>query len=125
MSTTAIFTALGIGVISGTIAALCGVGGGVVMVPAFVFLLGLEQKSAVATSLAVIIPTAFMATMQNAKNGLLAGNWLLVLVTALSASLLAWFGADWLKRLSNESLARVFGVLLVAMGVKMLLQGKA
>ncbi len=125
MSTSAILTALGIGVISGTIAALCGVGGGVVMVPAFVFLLGLEQKSAVATSLAVIIPTALMATMQNARNGLLTTTWKLAIITALSASLLAWFGADWLKKLSNESLARVFGVLLVAMGVKMLLQGKA
>lgn len=125
MSTTEVIIALGIGIISGTIAALCGVGGGVVMVPAFVLLLGLQQKTAVATSLAVIIPTALMATMQNAKNGLLTGTWKLAVITAISASVLAWFGADWLKRLSNESLTRVFGVLLVVMGARMLLQGKA
>ncbi len=50
-----------IGCLGGTIAALCGVGGGIVMVPAFVLLLGMEQKQAVATSLAVIAPTAIVA----------------------------------------------------------------
>ncbi len=125
MSTTEILRALGIGVISGTIAALCGVGGGVVMVPAFVLLLGFQQKSAVATSLAIIIPTAIMATMQNAKNGLLTGSWKFVIVTSISASILAYMGADWLKTMSNQTLTRIFGTLLVVMGVRMLLQGKA
>jgi uncharacterized protein len=125
MSTTEIITALGIGVISGTIAALCGVGGGVVMVPAFVLLLGFQQKNAVATSLAIIIPTAFMATMQNAKNGLLAGSWKFIIVTAIASSILAYMGADWLKTMSNQTLTRIFGTLLVVMGVRMLLQGRA
>jgi len=49
-----------IGCLGGTIAALCGVGGGIVMVPAFVLMLGMEQKQAVATSLAVIAPTAIV-----------------------------------------------------------------
>lgn len=125
MTSNEILLALGIGVLSGTVAALCGVGGGVVMVPAFVFLLGMQQKNAVATSLAVIIPTAIMATVQNAKNGFLSGSWKLALVTAVSSSLLAYFGADWLKRLSNESLTRTFGVVLLVIGARMLLQGKA
>jgi uncharacterized membrane protein YfcA len=56
-----LLTALAIGVLSGVVAALCGVGGGVVMVPAFVSLLGLPQKVAVATSLAIIIPTSIQS----------------------------------------------------------------
>jgi len=123
MPLTTIFTCLGIGIMSGVIAALCGVGGGVVMVPAFVFLLALPQKTAVATSLAVIIPTALMATIQNSKNELV--NWKVVAVTALSASLFAWFGAGWLKSMGNETLARIFGAVLVVFGLRMLLQGKA
>ena len=122
MSTSFVLTCLGIGVISGVIAALCGVGGGVVMVPAFVFLLKLSQKTAVATSLAIIIPTALMATTQNARAGLV--DWKVAGVTAISASLLAYFGAGWLKTLSNESLSRIFGIILVVFGVRMLLQGK-
>lgn len=125
MTPSEILLALGIGVLSGTVAALCGVGGGVVMVPAFVFLLGMQQKNAVATSLAVIIPTAIMATAQNAKNGFLTASWKLAIVTAISSSVLAYFGADWLKKLSNESLTRIFGLLMLVIGARMLFQGKA
>ncbi len=123
MSTSFVLTCLAIGVISGVIAALCGVGGGVVMVPAFVFLLKLPQKTAVATSLAIIIPTALMATTQNARNGFV--DWKVAVITAVSASLFAYFGAGWLKSMSNETLTRIFGTILVVFGLRMLLQGKA
>ncbi len=118
-----IFTCLGIGVLSGVVAALCGVGGGVVMVPAFVFLMAMPQKQAVATSLAIIIPTALMATTQNSRHGFV--NWKVAAVTAISASIFAYFGAGWLKTMSNETLTRVFGGILVVFGLRMLLQGKA
>lgn len=123
MTTTTILTCLGIGIISGIVAALCGVGGGVVMVPAFVFLLAMPQKMAVATSLAIIIPTALMATTQNARNDLV--NWKVAAITAISASIFAYFGAGWLKSMSNETLTRVFGTILIVFGLRMLLQGKA
>ncbi|MDZ4288529.1 MAG: sulfite exporter TauE/SafE family protein [Prosthecobacter sp.] len=123
MSLSTILTCLAIGIVGGVIAALCGVGGGVVMVPAFVFLLAMPQKMAVATSLAVIIPTAIMATTQNAKNDFV--SWKVAIVTALSASLFAYFGAGWLKSMSNETLTRIFGCVLLIFGVRMLLQGKA
>lgn len=123
MSTSFVLTCLAIGIISGVVAALCGVGGGVVMVPAFVFLLKMPQKTAVATSLAIIIPTALMATTQNARAGFV--EWRVALITAISASVFAYFGAGWLKTLSNETLTRIFGTILVVFGVRMLLQGKA
>ena len=123
MSLATILTALAIGVLSGVVAALCGVGGGVVMVPAFVFLLGLEQKVAVATSLAIIIPTALTATIQNARNDLV--HWKFAAVTAVSAAIFAYFGAGWLKNLSNERLTQIFGVVLIVFGVRMLWQGRA
>lgn len=123
MSTSFVLTCLAIGIISGVVAALCGVGGGVVMVPAFVFLLNMPQKTAVATSLAIIIPTALMATTQNARAGFV--EWRVAIITAISASVFAYFGAGWLKTLSNETLTRIFGTILVVFGVRMLLQGKA
>jgi uncharacterized protein len=123
MTLSTILTCLGIGIISGVVAALCGVGGGVVMVPAFVFLLAMPQKMAVATSLAIIIPTALMATTQNARNDLV--NWKVAAITAVSASLFAYFGAGWLKSMSDATLTRVFGSVLIIFGLKMLLQGKA
>ncbi|MCB1277768.1 sulfite exporter TauE/SafE family protein [Prosthecobacter sp.] len=123
MSTATILTCLAIGILSGVVASLCGVGGGVVMVPAFVFFLKLEQKTAVATSLAIIIPTALMATTQNARSGYV--EWKVAAITAISASIFAYFGAGWLKTMSNETLTRIFGTILVVFGVRMLLVGKA
>ena len=123
MTLTTALTALAIGVLSGVVAALCGVGGGVVMVPAFVGLLGLPQKIAVATSLAIIIPTAITATVQNARNDLV--DWKIAAITAVSAATFAYFGAGWLKSLSNERLTQIFGVVLVIFGLRMLLQGRS
>lgn len=123
MPTSTILACLAIGIISGAVAALCGVGGGVVMVPAFVFFLKLPHKTAVATSLAIIIPTALMATTQNARHGYV--EWKVAAITAVSASIFAYFGAGWLKSMSNETLTRIFGIILVVFGTRMLLQGKA
>ena len=123
MSVPAVLTCLAIGLLRGITAALCGVGGGVVMVPAFVSFLSMAHKPAVATSLAVIIPTAIMATTQNARTGLV--DWKVALFTAISASAFAFVGAGWLRSLSNEWLTRLFGTLLVITGVRMLWLGRA
>ena len=123
MSSSTILACLAIGVVSGAVAALCGVGGGVVMVPAFVFFLKLPHKTAVATSLAIIIPTALMATTQNAKHGFV--DWKVAAITAVSASIFAYFGAGWMKAMSSESLTRIFGFILVTFGARMLIYGKA
>lgn len=107
-----------IGSLGGLVAALCGVGGGVVMVPAFVMLLGVEQKTAIATSLAVIAPTAAVAIFKNTGNNLV--DWRLFVPTAIGACLFAYFATDWVKTMSNESLTRIFGGVMVAIGVYML-----
>jgi|LakMenEpi03Aug12_release.lakeMendotaPanAssembly.Ray.scaffolds.fasta_scaffold257907_2 uncharacterized membrane protein YfcA len=125
MTNSAIITSIGIGLLAGIIAGLCGVGGGVVMVPAFVLMLGMAQKTAVATSLAVIIPTALMATIQNSKNGLLVGQWKIIAFTTIAAAIMAWYGSSLLTSLRNETLTRVFGLVLVIFGARMLWQGKA
>jgi uncharacterized protein len=122
MTPTQSLIALMIGAVSGVVAALCGVGGGVVMVPAFVLLLALPLKEAVATSLLVIIPTAIMASIKNTQNGF--GDWKIALATAIGASLTAWFAADLLKTLQTATLTRIFGGVLLLMGLRMLIFAK-
>ncbi len=111
-----------IGGLAGLLGALCGVGGGVVLVPAFVLALGFEQKQAVATSLAVIILTAGAATVNNARAGGLI-DWKTVAVVGAASALAAWIGADLMRSLSNQVLTRIFGVVLVIFGVRMLIRG--
>jgi len=109
-----------LGGISGVAAALCGVGGGVFLVPAFVFFLGLPQKQAVATSLAVIILTSIVATVRNAGNLLV--DWKVALWTAIGSAGVVWFAAEWLKKLSNVTLTRIFAVFVILMGLYMLVR---
>jgi uncharacterized membrane protein YfcA len=116
--------ALLIGVAAGLAGALLGVGGGIIMVPAFVLGLGLEQKSAVATSLAVIVVTAVVGTTNNLLHDIGSGekliDWRLVGITAVGAAVAAWFGSDLMRALSNQQLTRIFAILLIVVGVKML-----
>jgi len=107
-----------VGGASGAVAALCGVGGGILLVPAFVFLFGLPQRNAVATSLAGIILTSVTASVRNSGNQLV--EWRIAVPVALSAALVAWFAADWLRQLSNLTLTRLFAVVLIAVGARML-----
>jgi uncharacterized protein len=115
-------TAVVIGLAAGLLGALCGVGGGIVMVPAFVALLGLEHKQAVATSMAVIIVTAIAATANNARaNNLI--DWKVVAAVGLASAVAAWFGSDLMRSLGNQTLTRIFGCLLVVFGIRMLWKG--
>jgi uncharacterized membrane protein YfcA len=115
---TPIFIGLGIGAISGVVAALCGVGGGIVMVPAFTMLLGLDQKTAAATSLGAIVLMAIAATAKNQSNGFI--DWKIAMPCALAGAVVAWFAADLLKSMSNQTLTRIFAVLLIGAGIQML-----
>jgi hypothetical protein len=79
-STAEIFFALGVGVIAGFLGGLAGIGGGVVIVPSLVLLLGLEQHMAQGTSLLAIVFTSSAGTFVNMRyqrvrpmDGLLVG----------------------------------------------------
>lgn len=115
------FVAVAVGVAAGLLGALCGVGGGILMVPAFA-MLGMQQKAAVATSMAVIIITSLAATLSNARAGGLI-DWKIVALCATGAALASYLGAEWMRELRNETLVRIFGVTLIAFGVKMLWRG--
>lgn len=90
------------------------------MVPAFVNILEFEQKKAVATSLAIIVIIALISTLNNSRQAGLI-DWKLVALTAVAAALAAWFGTDLMHKLSNQHLTRLFGIVLLVFGAKMLI----
>jgi uncharacterized membrane protein YfcA len=115
--------AIVIGLVAGLLGALCGVGGGIVMVPAFVLALGFGQQQAVATSLAIVVVTSLVST---ANNTIKAGNlidWKIVALVGAASAVAAWFGTDLMRSLSNQNLTRIFGVVLVLLGARMLIKG--
>lgn len=108
------------GAAAGLLGALCGVGGGIVMVPAFTLGLGLNHKSAVATSLAIIIITALVATINNSRHGLI--DYRIVACAAAGAAIASWFGTDLMHNLQNATLTKIFGITLILFGAKMLVK---
>ena len=56
MSTTMILILIGIGILTGVMAGMLGIGGAIIMIPALVFILGISQQTAQGTSLAVMLP---------------------------------------------------------------------
>ncbi len=118
-----LLTALAIGACAGLLGALCGVGGGIVMVPAFVMLLGLSQKHAVATSLAVIVPMAVVSSLRYAQSGLI--DWRIAAAAATGSIITAYFGTEVMKSMSNLALTRLFGAVVILFGIKMLFFTKA
>lgn len=117
-----VIISIAIGLVAGLLGALCGVGGGIVLVPAFVTILGFKQQQAVATSLAVIILTSLAATANSARAGNLI-DWKIVAIVGAASALTAWFGTDLMRSMSNQTLTRIFGVVLVLFGARMLIKG--
>ena len=115
--------AIVIGLVAGLLGALCGVGGGIVMVPAFVLALGLKQQEAIATSLAIIIVTSLVSTANNATKAGHLIDWKIVAMVGAASAVAAWFGTDLMRSLSNPTLTRIFGVVMVIFGARMLIKG--
>lgn len=114
-----------VGGASGAIGALCGVGGGIIIVPvlAIVPYFMLDQKQAVATSLAVIVVTSLLATGKNFSSGLI--QWQMVLPLAIGSIIVTWFASDALKAMSNELLVKIFAVVMILAGISMLILRKS
>ena len=110
-----------LGTAAGLVGALCGVGGGILLVPAFALILKMDQKEAVATSLAIVVVTSLMGTLNHITSETRLIDWRLVAFTAVGAGAAAWFGTDIMRTLSSQTLGKVFGILMVLVGVRMLI----
>ncbi len=112
---------IGVGVFTGILSGLMGVGGGIIMIPAMVYLMGLSQKLAQGISLAVIIPVSISGAMIHASQGNVrkdVGVWLVV--GGVSGGLI---GAELAMRLPSDILRAAFGVFLITLGGMMATKG--
>lgn len=108
--------ALGLG--SGAIAASLGIGGGVIYVPALVTFFELTQQTGQGTSLAIMVPTALVATIANARRGRI--EWRTAGLVAIGAAAGAFGGSRLALSLDETVLKRLFAGLLVVVALRML-----
>lgn len=107
-----------IGLVGGVTSGLFGVGGGVVMVPAMMFFLGTDIKTAVGTSLAVIIPTALTGTLKHHELGNV--NWKFVMMLVPLAIVGGYLGSYLTKHIEAATLKRAFGGFVMLVGARLL-----
>ena len=113
---TAYVIAAAMGVVGGFIAALAGVGGGIVFVPALALVLGLTQVVAEATSLLAIVPVAILGTWQQRRTGdVHLRDAVIIGLGSIATAVLAAFVAD---QLPQEVLRILFAVFMVLIAVR-------
>jgi len=108
-----------LGWVAGVFSGLIGIGGGVIIVPALVFLFGFSQHQAQGTTLALLVPPiGFLAAWTYYKQGYVdMGAAGLICAGFFLGGLL---GAKFATELSNAALERVFGIALLLISLKMI-----
>lgn len=108
------------GFLSGIISGM-GIGGGMILIPALVFFLGLSQHEAQAINLWYFLPTAFISLCVHVKNkNVEFKKILLIIISGILASL---FGAYLALRTEPVMLRRAFGIFLGIFGAKEIYNG--
>jgi uncharacterized membrane protein YfcA len=111
-----------IGAFAGVLSGFVGVGGGVVIVPALVYTLGMSQHSAQGTSLFVLLlPIGILAVYNYWKGGQI--NWKFGLIIALAFVLGGYVGSKLALKLSPAIVKLIFGVIMAYVSFKMILSG--
>jgi uncharacterized protein len=108
---------IALGVVIGIASGLFGIGGGVIMVPAFIALFGMSDLVAKGTSLAVMIPTAVSGTVANTRAGIV--DLRVALVVGLAATVASFGGVAIAFLLSPEWSAWLFAALMVVAAVQL------
>ena len=120
MSTSMILILVVIGIITGVMAGMLGIGGAIIMIPALVFLLGISQQTAQGTSLAVMLPpVGIIAAYNYYKAGHVNIKFAIILAVFFLVG--SYFGSKYALTLSQATLKRIFGVLLLLVAAKMLI----
>ena len=114
-----ILTAL-VSLLAGVFSGLLGIGGGLILVPLFHYLLKMNMHAAVGTSLAIIVPTALMGAYRHASGDFV--DWRIFVFSTIFAIIGGFLGAGISMNLDAVLLRKIFAVFLVLIAIKMFFQ---
>ena len=108
-----------IGILAGLLSGVVGVGGGLIMIPLLIILLGLSQHQAQGTSLAVMLPPiGILAAINYHKAGFV--QWEYAMIIAVTFIIGGYFGSKYAVNLRPEIVKRVFGIVMLIGALKMI-----
>lgn len=119
MNPTVIIALIVIGLVAGILSGVMGVGGGVIMIPLMILLLGFNQHQAQGTSLAVLaVPVTFLAAYNYYNEGFV--NWKYAALIAVFFIVGGYLGSRFAVKLEQKTLKRIFGGILLVISIRML-----
>ncbi len=119
MTTQTIIFLLCIGLIAGVLSGLVGVGGGIIIVPALVYLVGYNQHQAQGTSLGLLLlPIGIFAALNYYRKGYVDVKAILIMAGAFAIGGL--LGSKLSVSISDTLLKKIFAVSMIVIAVKML-----
>jgi uncharacterized membrane protein YfcA len=119
MSISTVLILLIIGLITGVLAGMLGIGGGLVVIPALVMVMGMSQQAAQGTSLAMMLPPiGILAAYNYYKAGHV--DIKIALLLAVMFIIGSYFGSKIAVKLPQDVLKKIFGIFLLLVAVKML-----
>lgn len=124
MSTQIILTILIIGLAAGILSGLVGVGGGIVLVPALVYFLSYTQHQAQGTSLGVlcfpVVIVAFLTYFKDCRQMGTPIDFKIIGLLAIAFLAGGYFGSKLALKIDNETLKKIFALILFYTGIKMM-----
>ena len=116
---TSIWLCLMLGLVAGIISGMTGIGGGIIILPALIFLLGFSQHQAQGTTLALLVlPIDLLAAWTYYQKGYV--DIKVAALLCLGFFVGGWFGANLGTSLPNGILSKIFAVLLVLSALRVL-----
>jgi uncharacterized membrane protein YfcA len=110
---------LSVGLLAGILSGLVGVGGGIIIVPALVYFLGVSQHEAQGTSLAVLLlPVGIFAVMNYYKAGYVDVRTTLIIACTFLVG--GFIGSKIAIAIDQNMVKKIFGILLLVVAFKMI-----
>lgn len=120
MSVYQILLLAAVGLVAGFTSGSMGIGGGIIVVPALVLLMGFSQHQAQGTSIAMMLmPVGIFAAINYYKEGYINIKYALVLALFFLAG--SYLGSLMAVNINASLLKKIFAVVLILVGIKMIL----
>lgn len=108
-----------VGLAAGMLSGLVGVGGGIIIVPALIYMLGFNQHQAMGTSLGILLlPAGILAVMNYYKKGFIDIKVVIILFVGFVIG--GYFGSKISLGMQESMLRKIFAVVLIFIAGKML-----
>ncbi|MGA2823191.1 MAG: sulfite exporter TauE/SafE family protein [Bacteroidales bacterium] len=119
MNLTTIIILVIIGLMAGVFGGMFGVGGAIIMIPALVYFLGVDQHTAQGTSVAIMLPPIGLFAAYNYYKAGQINIWYAVII-AIAFMAGGYFGSMIALKVPENLMKKIFGIMLILVALRMI-----